>query len=151
MQNRRTMATLASECVFCAIEAGRAPATVVHRDARTIAFLDTRQANPGHVLVVPRRHIPDIRDADAPTAAAVMRAVSKVARAVARAFPNDGLSIWHSIGPAADQEVPHLHFHVHPRRHRDGLLRVYGRAPRRPRRAILDEWGERLRAALDED
>ena len=109
VQNRRTMATLASDCVFCAIEAGRAPATVVHRDARTIAFLDTRQANPGHVLVVPRRHLPDIRDADAPTAAAVMRAVSKVARAVARAFPNDGLSIWHSIGPAADQEVPHLH------------------------------------------
>ena len=54
VQNRRTMSTPASECVFCAIVAGRAPATVVHRDARTIAFLDTRQANPGHVLVVPR-------------------------------------------------------------------------------------------------
>jgi histidine triad (HIT) family protein len=131
--------------------AGRLPATVVHRDARTIAFLDLRQANPGHVLVVPRAHIADIREADGVTAAAVMRSVARMTRAVGRAFPNEGLSVWHSIGPAADQEVPHLHFHVHPRRHRDGLLRVYPSAPARPRRAILDQWGERLRAALDED
>ena len=136
-------------CVFCDIVAGRLPATIVHRDARTIAFLDLRQANPGHVLVVPRTHVADIREADRPTAAALMHCVAKVARAVSRTFDNEGLSIWHSIGPAADQEVPHLHFHVHPRRHRDGLLRVYARAPKRPRRAILEEWGERLRAALE--
>ena len=140
-----------SLCVFCEIVAGRVPATVVARDARTVAFLDVRQANAGHVLVVPRLHIADIREADRRTAAAVMDGVARMARAVGRVFDNDGLSIWHSIGPAADQEVPHLHFHVHPRRHGDGLLRVYPSAPNRPRRAILDEWGERLRAALDEE
>lgn len=138
-------------CAFCAIVAGRLPATVVHRDARTVAFLDLRQANPGHVLVVPRIHIADIREADRLTAAALMDGIARVARAIGRAFDHEGLSIWHSIGPAADQEVPHLHFHVHPRRHGDGLLRVYPRTPKRPRRAILDEWGERLRAALDEN
>jgi len=138
-------------CVFCEIISGRAPATLVHRDARTIAFLDVRQANPGHVLIVPRAHVADIRDADRATAAAVMQSVARMARAVGRVFPTDGLSIWHSIGPAADQEVPHLHVHVHPRRHHDGLLRVYPRAPKRPRRATLDAWGARLRAALDAD
>lgn len=143
--------TRTTRCAFCAIVAGRLPATVVHRDARTVAFLDVRQATPGHVLVVPRIHIADIREADRLTAAALIAGVARVARAVGRAFDNEGLSIWHSIGPAADQEVPHLHFHVHPRRHGDGLLRVYARAPKRPRRAILDEWGERLRAALDEE
>ena len=107
-------------CAFCAIVAGRLPATVVHRDARTVAFLDLRQANPGHVLVVPRRHIADIREADRLTAAALMDGIARVARAIGRAFDHEGLSIWHSIGPAADQEVPHLHFHVHPRRHGDG-------------------------------
>ena len=126
---RRNGGTRQPLCAFCDVVAGRLPATVVHRDARTIAFLDLRQANPGHVLVVPRVHIADIRDADRVTAAAVMRSLARMARAVGRAFPNEGLSVWHSIGPAADQEVPHLHFHVHPRRHRDGLLRVYPRAP----------------------
>ena len=113
--------TRTTRCAFCAIVAGRLPATVVHRDARTVAFLDVRQATPGHVLVVPRIHIADIREADRLTAAALIAGVARVARAVGRAFDNEGLSIWHSIGPAADQAVPHLHFHVHPRRHGDGF------------------------------
>jgi histidine triad (HIT) family protein len=49
---------------------------------------------------------------------------------------------------AADQEVPHLHFHVHPRRLHDGVLRVYPNAPACPERGTLDQWGARLRAAL---
>ena len=100
-----------TRCAFCAIVAGRLPATVVHRDARTVAFLDLRQANPGHVLVVPRRHIADIREADRLTAGALMDGVARVARAVGRAFDHEGLSIWHSIGPAADQEVLHNDAH----------------------------------------
>jgi histidine triad (HIT) family protein len=138
-------------CAFCDIVAGRTQATVVARDARTVAFLDLRQFHPGHVLVVPRVHIADIRAADRATAAAIMRNVARVARGVSRVFPNDGLSIWHSIGPAADQEVPHLHFHVHPRRHHDRVLRVYPSAPSYPARATLDEWGTRLRRALERE
>ena len=135
-------------CAFCDIVAGRTPATIVAGDALTVAFLDLRQFHPGHVLVVPRAHLADIRDADATTAAAVMSSVATVARAVAAVFPHEGLSVWHSIGPAADQEVPHLHFHVHPRRLGDGLLRVYPSAPAQPDRGTLDEWGANLRQAL---
>ena len=135
-------------CTFCDIVAGRTPATVVASDGLTVAFLDLRQFHPGHVLVVPRAHLADIRQADPATASAVMSSVATVARAVANAFPHEGLSVWHSIGPAADQEVPHLHFHVHPRRLHDGLLRVYPSEPAHPDRGTLDEWGARLRRAL---
>jgi len=135
-------------CAFCEIVAGRTPATGVASDPLTIAFLDLRQFHPGHVLVVPRAHLADVRDADPATAAAVMSSVAAVARAVAAVFPHEGLSVWHSIGPAADQEVPHLHVHVHPRRLHDGLLRVYPSAPALPDRGTLEEWGTRLRDAL---
>jgi histidine triad (HIT) family protein len=143
------MSSTASEpCAFCDIVAGRAPATIVASDPLTIAFLDQRQFHPGHVLVVPRAHIADVRDADEATGAALMASVGRIARGVAGTFPNEGLSVWHSIGAAADQEVPHLHFHVHPRRLHDGLLRVYPRAPAQPDRGTLDEWGARLRHVL---
>jgi len=135
-------------CAFCDIVAGRTPATIVASDAMTVAFLDLRQFHPGHVLVVPRSHLTDVRAADDATAAAIIASVARLARAVSALFPNDGLSVWHSIGPAADQEVPHLHFHVHPRRLGDGLLRVYPRAPAHPDRRTLDEWGAKLRQAL---
>jgi len=149
------MTSMASDaphgCAFCDIVAGRTPATIVAGDALTVAFLDLRQFHPGHVLVVPRTHLADVREADAATAAAIIANVARMAQAVSSVFPNDGLSVWHSIGPAADQEVPHLHFHVHPRRLGDGLLRVYPSAPAQPDRGTLDDWGAKLRQALGRD
>jgi histidine triad (HIT) family protein len=138
-------------CLFCEIVAGRVRASIVAADASTIAFMDTRQFHPGHVLVIPRRHVADIRDADDATAATTMRMVARVARAVDRCFPADGLSVWHSAGPGAHQEVPHLHVHVHPRHIGDKLLRVYPRPPAHPDRATLDAWSADLRRALEDD
>ena len=137
-------------CAFCDIVAGTRPATIVAHDALTIAFLDQRQFHPGHVLVVPRRHVSDIRGADDQMAAAILVMVARVARAVDATFPGDGLSIWHSAGAGANQEVPHLHFHIHPRRIGDGLLDVYPTPPTLPPRATLEAWGARLVTALAE-
>ena len=90
-----------------------------------MAFVDLRQFHPGHVLVIPREHFDDVRDLDVPTGAALVSTLTRVTRAVADAFPNEGLSVWHSIGEAAFQEVPHLHIHIHPRKQADNFLRVY--------------------------
>jgi histidine triad (HIT) family protein len=116
-------------CAFCDVVAGRGPAAVVWEDERTLAFVDLRQVNAGHTLIVPRRHLRDARELDEATGAALMATLVKVLRAVDAAFPGEGLSVWHSIGPAAFQEVPHLHLHVLPRRPNDGLLRVYPSDP----------------------
>jgi histidine triad (HIT) family protein len=77
-----------------------------------------------------------------------MAAVTRIARAVAAAFPNEGLSLWHSTGVAADQEVPHLHFHVHPRKLGDRRLRIYPGFPPRPDQATRDGYAATLRAQL---
>jgi histidine triad (HIT) family protein len=136
-------------CVFCAIAAGTQSASVVCEDALTMAFIDQRQFNAGHTLVIPRRHLGDVRELDHATGAALMWTVARIARAVAAAFPNKGLSLWHSSGEAADQEVPHLHFHVHPRLPNDGLLRVYPSAAAVPDEATRDRYALTLRAHLD--
>lgn len=135
-------------CVFCGISTGAVPASIVFENEDTIAFIDLRQFHSGHVLVIPRRHIVDIRDADEQTAMAVMATVAKVARAVSAVFPSDGLSLWHSAGAGANQEVPHLHVHIHPRFLDDDVLRVYPSAPSLPPREILEEWAVQLRGAL---
>jgi histidine triad (HIT) family protein len=135
-------------CAFCEIAAGRRPASIVHQDELTMTFLDVRQYHAGHVLVIPRRHVPDMRVIDDALACAIAVAVARAARAVDRAFPADGLSIWHSIGAGAHQEVPHLHYHVHPRQTGDDLLRIYPAAPALPDRATLDQWAEQLATAM---
>jgi len=140
---------MAEECVFCAIAQGRAQASIVCENDFVLAAVDIRQFHPGHTLVIPRQHFHDVRELDDTTGAALMAMVSRVTRAVARAFPNQGLSLWHSIGEAAFQEVPHLHIHVHPRLIGDNVLRVYPQHPTNPERSTLDSYGAILRSHLD--
>ena len=114
-----------------------------------MAFVDLRQFHPGHTLVIPRRHFRDVREIDHSTGAALMMTLSNVTRAVGAVFPNEGLSVWHSIGEAAFQEVPHLHIHIHPRFRDDGVLRVYPEAPVESNKAKRDEYAASLRNFLD--
>lgn len=138
-----------SNCVFCAIAAGTDAASIVCADALTMAFVDLRQFHPGHTLVIPRAHVHDVRDLDAATGAALMNTLSRVTRAVGSAFQNEGLSVWHSIGAAAFQEVPHLHFHVHPRVIGDDLLQVYPHPPKTPGKSVRDGYAAAIRTQLD--
>lgn len=136
---------MTDDCIFCRIASGDAEASVVFEDALTLAFIDLRQFHPGHVLVTTRMHLADIRELDDATGAALMLTLRRVARAVSDDTGCEGLSIWHSVGEAANQEVPHLHFHVHPRRHADAMLQVYPRAPALPARSALEAIAARIR------
>jgi len=132
-------------CPFCDIIAGQAPVSLIAENERAIAFADYRQTVFGHVLVVPRRHIETVDAMDDDSAAAMMRLAVRVARAVRTELKPDGISVWQSNGPAAFQEVPHVHLHVQARRHDDGLLRVYPNDPDPGTREELDELARRLR------
>ncbi len=108
-------------CIFCAIAAHQQPAEIVYEDERTMAFLDINPANPGHTLVIPKRHAATLFEIDEEDAAAVMRTTVRVARAIRAALAPDGLNLVQSNGRAAGQEIFHLHVHVIPRWVGDGL------------------------------
>lgn len=135
-------------CIFCRIVAGDAEASIVWQDEATLAFMDVRQFNPGHTLIVPRTHVRDIFELEDDLAAAVMRTIVRVARGVRAAFAPDGINVMQSNGEAAGQEVFHVHFHVVPRSAGDGMLRYYPRRPDYPSRAELDARAAKIAAAL---
>jgi histidine triad (HIT) family protein len=111
-----------SDCIFCRVVAGTAPALVVAEDELTVAFLDTRPACRGHTLVVPRAHVEHLWDCDGETAAAVMRSAHAVAGLIRRQLRPDGLTMRQNTGQASGQVVPHLHFHLVPRWLGDGHI-----------------------------
>ncbi|MEU2080645.1 HIT family protein [Streptomyces albus] len=106
-------------CVFCAIVAGELPAHRVHEDGAVVAFLDRRPLFPGHVLVVPRRHLETLTDLPVGSVGSYFTAVRLVAAAVERAMAADGTFV--AQNNRVSQSVPHLHTHVVPRRRKDGL------------------------------
>src|SRR5262245_19062492 len=109
-------------CVFCAIVAGRAEASLVHADDRVIAFMDIRPANPGHLLVIPREHVADLTDLTEQSGANVWLIGHRIARALRHSgLRVEGVNLWLADGAAAGQEVAHVHLHVVPRYHGDGF------------------------------
>uniref|UniRef100_UPI003F4953B9 HIT family protein n=1 Tax=Streptosporangium sp. CA-235898 TaxID=3240073 RepID=UPI003F4953B9 len=101
-------------CVFCAIIAARAPATVVRAWPETIAISPRHPVTPGHVLVIPHTHVPDVGTDPWVSARAMSRAAELAATLPAA-------NVITSRGAAATQTVFHLHLHVVPRVQDDGL------------------------------
>ncbi len=138
-----------SACPFCRIVAGEETASRVLETATVLAFMNQRQLNPGHVLVVPKPHIATVDQLPDPLARDLSVAVVRVARAIQVAFQPPGLSVWQSNGPTAGQEIPHLHVHLLPRFPDDHALHFYASGPPSVQpRASLEALAQRLRQHL---
>lgn len=134
------------DCVFCKIMAKQIPATVVHEDAETLAFMDIGQVNPGHVLVALKAHAENLYALDDTQAAAVFRTAARVARAVRAAFSPPGLSIYQANGTPAGQTVFHFHLHVLPRWDDDGMTLAW--PVKNPPREMLEGYAQKIRASF---
>ena len=112
-----------ADCTFCQIVSGELPADLVDEDERTVAFMDISPATVGHVLVVPRRHVPDVMAAEVVDWLAVAATARRMARWVIGAFRAGGVDLVqaNSNGSVGNQTVFHLHVHVLPRYHDDQL------------------------------
>ena len=98
-----------SKCIFCNIVEGRAPSVRVGENDAAIAFMDIRPIQPGHALVIPRRHVENVIDLSPEDYDAVMRLAQQVGKAIAAEWnpPKVGLAV---IG----FDVAHAHVHVVP-------------------------------------
>lgn len=113
-----------SDCIFCDIVAGEAPASFVHRDELVSAFLDIRPVTPGHLLVIPNEHVActhDLADATADRLFVVARRLSRTLRQT-DAVRAEGVNLFVADGEPAGQEVFHAHLHVIPRFRGDGFV-----------------------------
>ncbi len=136
------------DCVFCRIAAGVLPSTKIYEDEAHLAFLDIGPINPGHTLVIPRRHAERFLDLDPEEASALIRVVRRVAEAVASGTGCEGFNLHQSNGACAGQVVPHVHFHIIPRFENDGHS-FHWRQERYESEERMEETARRIRAFLD--
>ena len=143
-------APAAGECVFCAIVAGRAPASRVYHDAVCTAFLDIQPVNPGHTLVVPNAHAASLAELEPDTGAHLFRVAQRLAGALRRSGVRcEGINLLLADGAPAGQEVFHVHLHVVPRFEHDGFgFRFSPTLEQLPERAELDKIAHQIRAAV---
>lgn len=105
-----------TDCIFCKIVNGEIPSYTVYEDDVVKAFLDISQGTPGHTLVIPKKHVPDLFAYDDKLAAEVFSRLPKIARAVKNSNPAiKGLNVLNNNGKVAYQSVFHSHIHLIPR------------------------------------
>lgn len=104
--------TTPAECPFCFPKDDR----IAFEDRLTRGLWDAFPVSPGHLLLVPRRHVPTWFDATAEEQAALMAGVGRGRELIAsRHAAPDGFNIGINVGQAAGQTVFHLHVHLIPR------------------------------------
>ncbi len=133
-----------TDCIFCKIAAGEIPSAKIYEDERTFAFLDIRPVNPGHALIIPKRHATDFASTPAEDIAAIMATAQKLVPAVLGAVGASAFNYSTNNGRDAGQVVFHTHFHLIPRHPRDGHEHWHGDAQPKD----LPGLAEKIRAAL---
>jgi histidine triad (HIT) family protein len=110
-----------TDCVFCDIVAGTAPAAILQEWDDAIAFTPLNPVNSGHTLIIPRVHVPDAMNNAWATCQTMYRAIQYAQQR------------WHmsanfitSVGKPATQSIFHLHIHVIPRELEDKLMVPWG-------------------------
>jgi histidine triad (HIT) family protein len=103
-----------AECLFCKIVAGDIPAKIVKRSDDALAFRDIDAKAPVHVLVIPTRHVPAVRDARGPDGERLLGGLLAFAATVASelGLDGEGYRVVTNTGRNAGQCVDHLHFHL---------------------------------------
>ena len=149
-----------NDCRFCGLVKGTETASVIHQDKDCLAMMDLFPISPGHLLIVPTRHVERFDELTLEELDALSRMTHKLSAAVmltqlkANQRP-DGYNILNNNGTVAQQHLPHLHIHIIPRYKRD-LLKVTGHlflhAPglfiAKARRKRLDEQAQLLGSSL---
>ena len=91
------------------------PDMVLIEDDLAYVRHDNNSLAPGHVLVVPRRHVANFFDMTAAEKAAVLSLLDRAQALVAEKHKPDGYNIGVNIGRAGGQTRMHVHVHLIPR------------------------------------
>lgn len=111
-------------CPYCDALEGRCRSEpLAFDDGRFAVFMGRYQpTGPGYALVVPRRHVQDLHALPDQDCGPMLQMVRQTSAAVRKAFDASGTTVVLNSG-SPGQSVPHLHFHVVPRRPGDGYPR----------------------------
>ncbi len=101
-----------SDCLFCKIAAGEISADTIYEDDEIVAFHDASPQAPVHVLVIPRKHLDTLDDAEEGDRALLGQLLLVTKRIAGELGVAAGYRVVNNCGESAGQSVFHVHFHL---------------------------------------
>jgi histidine triad (HIT) family protein len=101
-----------SDCLFCNMIAGKTPCKKVFEDQQVLVIEDIRPQAPTHVLVLPKKHIRGLKEAQTEDAQIIGYSHLIAAKIARERGIEDGYRTVYNVGPRSGQSVFHLHLHL---------------------------------------
>jgi histidine triad (HIT) family protein len=104
---------MTNQCLFCRIAAEEIPSKCVYSDDHVYAFHDINPAAPTHILVIPRKHLSSVCDAeteDETLMGKLLLAGQQIAKD--QGLAGDGFRLVINTGDKGGQTVHHIHLHI---------------------------------------
>ena len=99
------------DCIFCKIASGEVQAQIVYQDEDVVVFKDLNPQAPTHLLIIPKKHISRLSEAD-DSDAQLLGKILLAARDLAKKYDLKDFRLVTNNGKGAGQSVDHLHFHL---------------------------------------
>lgn len=109
------------DCIFCKFASGEiVPDGKIYDEDGVYVFLSKSPINPGHALVIPKAHYPQVYELPDDVVQKMALVLVKFSKVIKEAMKADGINIHMNNEKGAGQEVFHAHFHIIPRFLKDG-------------------------------
>ncbi len=105
-----------NDCIFCKISKGEISSAKVYEDASFFVFLDINPVSDGHLLIIPKKHVVWMQEADDEMVSDIFKLSKKLMLTIKKAFACDYVQI--SVNGT---DVPHFHVHLIPRYFNDNF------------------------------
>ena len=105
------------ECILCSVIQGDeiVERLEVFRNELFIVMVNLYPYNPGHVMIVPLRHITDPRELTEEEAHQLHPLQTRCMNVLEELYHPHGFNIGYNLGPFGGASIEHLHLHVVPR------------------------------------
>ena len=103
---------MSDNCIFCKIVRGDIPCKKVYEDAEVLAFHDINPVAPVHFILVPKRHIISLLEAEETHTTLLGKMLLLAAKLAREQGLENGFRTVINNGKGGGQEVFHLHIHV---------------------------------------
>ncbi len=103
-------------CIFCKIINKKIPSNKIYENEDFLAFLDIEPVSDGHILIIPKKHIVWMQEADDKMIAEIFQLSKKLIKAIKEGLKCDYVQL-----SVVGTDVPHFHVHLIPRYLNDNL------------------------------
>jgi ATP adenylyltransferase len=105
------------DCILCAVRDNdnEVKSFKIYQDDIAFSCLNLYPYNPGHLLVVPNRHIKSFRDLNKEEIIHISRLIQGLQLLIKNLFENTGFNIGINEGPNSGASIEHFHYHIVPR------------------------------------